>query len=140
MNAEKIQQFNMLQDVITEFSDNPSEKRSIKNAPNSVKCSYNPPDSKPLSKGCAIGMYLPVNLARKLDRLGSTAIEDVMVECPELLPKWLREMDVTFLQCIQTLHDDSSYWNEDGLTELGMKHIKFLCAHYGLSFDNLKFN
>ena len=138
MTPDQIQQFNMLQDVITEFSDNPSEKRSVKNSPNAVRCNYNPPTSKPLSRGCAIGMYLPVELAAKLDVLSSTSIEDIINDRSDLLPKWLTDMNVNFLQDVQTLHDDSSYWKHDGLSELGVNHIKVLCVEYRLPFKKLK--
>ena len=70
----KVQMLNMLQDVVTEFSENPQAKRSVDNE----KCLYNPPKNKPKSIGCAIGMYLPYEIAKKLDKTPNVSISYII--------------------------------------------------------------
>lgn len=128
-------ELNMLQDVITEFGSNPDAKRSF--TPNG--CKYNPPKRKPLSRGCAIGMYLPVEVCKKLDGTGSIDMVLHTVTKRKLLPEWMLEMDDRFLGTIQNLHDIPGYWTETGLSSSGIQYVKDICKQYKLDFKQLKF-
>lgn len=39
----------------------------------------------------------------------------------DFLPNYVKEYGKAFLFELQKLHDDNSYWNEQGLTEAGKK-------------------
>ena len=63
----KVQARNMLIDVMKHFSSNPLGLRSI-NSDTLKGCTYTPSTNKPLSIGCAIGMFISITNAKKLDR------------------------------------------------------------------------
>lgn len=136
MTPEKWQQFNMLQDVISTFSPDPKEYRSICNK---NSCLYNPPKNKPLSPGCVIGQYMDIETASKLE--GHGLIQCILnSKLKELLPEWMQEMSIDFLQRIQNLHDYNRFWNENlGLSEKGIDYVKEICNDYSLPFKQLKF-
>lgn len=132
----KDRMFAMLQDIITHFSENPDEKRCYKNV---GKCLYNPPKTKPESIGCAIGMYIDTETAKKFDKLGSSGIKRVFLKYPDLLPSWMVVLPVEFLERCQTLHDVSNYWESKGLSKSGKEYVKFICKEQKLPFYKLKF-
>lgn len=126
---------NMLQDVITHFSKDPEQKRSF-----SGHCLYNPPEDQPESIGCAIGMYLSAKLAQKLDDLDNSSIDLILqTEDSELLPKWMQEMDVSFLGKIQSLHDEHKNWTETNISSRGKQFVRKICKKYKLSYKDLIF-
>jgi len=126
---DKIQAKNMLNDVVKHFSKNPKELRSISIC---NSCLYMPPESKPKSIGCAIGMYLPNKVARQLDRSDDTDIVTVFNDYLTLLPKWMQKMDVSFLNSLQRLHDINSNWDEKGLSKSGKEEVKDIIKEYNL--------
>lgn len=127
----------MLQDVITEFGANPLERRSVGE---NLNCYYYPKENKPQSKGCAIGMYLSDEVAKKIDSIGCISIVSLFyIDEYNLLPKWMRKMDLLFLSDIQELHDNKIFWGDNEISELGIKHIKTICKTYNLNFDELIF-
>lgn len=135
MKKYDIQQFNMLQDVITQFSRNPKQTRSG----NSDRCLYNPPKDKPLSAGCAIGMYLTVEVAQKLDQITYNSIIRIMKsEKKCLLPFWMQKMDLRFLSDIQSLHDQNYNFDLNGFSNVGLISIKDICKDYNFPFKELK--
>jgi hypothetical protein len=89
-------------------------------------CTYSKTETSP---GCAIGQFLPCELAETLDSLGGSSICAISMDSnlyPQL-PNWMREMGVDFLSSCQILHDGSTHWCETGLTHLGeleLTHIK----------------
>ena len=86
-------------------------------------CTYSKTETSP---GCAIGQFLPCELAETLDSLGGTSICAISMDANlyTQLPNWMREMGVDFLSSCQTLHDGSTYWQENGLTQLGEFELK----------------
>ena len=126
----------MLQDVITEFGENPKERRSQTSL--SV-CKYIQPDNKPHSKGCAIGMYLSDEAANELE--GNGGIFEILLDETLIpyLPKWMLKMDRSFLTNIQHLHDCDDYWCDDNITEEGIEYVKLICEKNELNFDELIF-
>lgn len=132
----KDRMFAMLQDIITHFSETPDQKRCQRD---SGKCLYNPPRTKPNSIGCAIGMYIDNETAKKFDKLASSGIKSVVKKYHGLLPSWMQVLDVTFLEQCQTLHDDSSYWESKGMSKSGKEYVKFICKEHKLPYSKLKF-
>lgn len=132
-----IQQFNMLQDVITHFSKNPFELRSVNNI--NEACLYMPPIDKPLSTGCAIGIFISEKLAKELDDVGSINYIFQNKSYKISLPKWMQKMDIKFLQDLQDLHDTNDNWTDINISEIGIKWVEGICNRYDLPFKKLKF-
>lgn len=80
--------------------------------------------------GCAIGRHIQnKTLCRRLDKLedGSIqAIHDEAFPIYQKLPEKLRELGIQFLVLMQDLHDEASYWDENGLSRSGKDRIKFI--------------
>lgn len=132
------QQFNMLQDVITTFSEDPKNYRSVNG---NGACRYIPPKEKPLSAGCAISIYLDNKTAKKLDR-DNYSIDSIIWgynNLKKLLPKWMINMNTTFLTNIQELHDMNIYWTEDNISKEGKTKVKGICRDYNLPFEMIEF-
>ena len=53
-------------------------------------------------------------------------------EGAELLPKWMRNMNSSFLSELQSLHDSNNNWNEDGLNDAGKENIEVWFGNYNL--------
>lgn len=132
---DKVQAFNMLQDVITQFSK--PKRRSFNN--DIGKCLYNPPNPFE-SSGCAIGMYLSEKTCKALDRKRHNKIR-LILEAPEakLLPQWMKDMGEPFLSILQSLHDMVYYWEDKGLSEDGKVQIQSICSDFNLDYTKLKF-
>src|SRR5690242_8845671 len=132
------QQSNMLQDVITEFSESPRTRRSVNNE---SSCLYNPPVNKSKSKGCAIGMYLSSEVAKELDLSTEQGIYWIMSnkKLKTLLPDWMQKMNKRYLADIQSLHDGSEFRNTNNISKAGKECIRAICDKYKLPFDRLIF-
>lgn len=86
-----------------------------------------------VSSGCAIGRHLTPELATLLDSctdLNSTSVEEDKIF--NYLPDNLKELGQSFLNQVQQLHDNSAYWNEEGLTSAGYEKVRLIKMHYGL--------
>jgi hypothetical protein len=91
-------------------------------------CVYHALENSP---GCAIGQFLPIDLQRKC--FGS--IGDIYYYRPEefnRFPNWMQEMSVDFLSEVQRLHDYSSYWDENGISEIGQKPYARIVERFDL--------
>jgi hypothetical protein len=137
MNKTELRQA-MLQDVVTQFGKNPKVTRAISSE--GASCRYSRTNNKNL--GCAIGMYLPDSLAKKLDSSDETSVLSYRVF--ERLPKWMIRVGEdtdrpNFLGALQNLHDTNSYFNDKGFSKEGIWEIKNICNRYELDFKGLKF-
>lgn len=120
----------MLQDVVDQFVTNP-ESRGFNNG----DCSYNPENPKILP-GCAIGMYLDIKTAKKLDEIGD--IQTVFdTESTSLLPDWMINLGEDFLFIIQSFHDCSTNFTETGISILGLDNIKYICKEFNLKLPKI---
>jgi hypothetical protein len=79
-------------------------------------CIYAPAHAN--TAGCAIGRHLPIEVARELDCRDNTSIDES--ENFASVPVWMQQMGEEFLFNMQQLHDVSSHWDENGITESGM--------------------
>lgn len=126
----------MLQDVVTHFSENPEELRSVNNKGGGL---YNPPKEKPKSIGCAIGMYINIKNAKKLDVGTVTSINCIIGDEKEkLLPKWMLKIDKEFLGNLQRLHDGGEYWTKEDISDSGKKEVKRICKEFSLNYPKFK--
>jgi len=120
----------MLQDVIDQFVVNPKSRGFNKGT-----CSYNPGNPK-ISPGCAIGMYLDIETAKKLDKIGD--IENVFAtRSISLLPDWMINLGEDFLFIIQGFHDRSTNFTETGISILGLDNIKYICKKFDLKLPKI---
>ena len=81
-------------------------------------CHYYPIHSN--TKGCAIGRLLPRNNPIIKKRLnGSVMFKEIKL----YLPEWLLEMNLVFLNSLQSLHDNQTNWDENGLNKIGKQRV-----------------
>ncbi len=110
-----------------------SNNRSV--GPNS--CLYS---AGPNSPGCAIGRCLGASTAALFDfqgagtssNGGSGILNHIFPKAYlwKRVPVWMREMEPKFLRDVQRLHDDSSYWTENGLSSGGRTIVESILAVY----------
>lgn len=124
---------NMLQEIVTHFGKNPRELRSVQSHEHGG-CLYHPNlELTPKSIGCAIGMYLDWDVAKKLDGGSSVAIGNIFEgNRKQLLPEWMQKLDVHFLKKCQRLHDYMFFWNEKGISDRGKEEVKEICKQFKL--------
>jgi hypothetical protein len=81
-----------------------------------VSCHYKALLGKPF--GCAVGRLLDEDLAEALDQMpeSSVARPDIF----NMLPQSVKDLGFLFLKDLQLLHDISSNWTTEGLSEEGM--------------------
>lgn len=83
------------------------------------RCVYTPTETSP---GCAIGRHLDrdcVIIRENLIGSIGTFLQSYNAYLVNSTPLWMREMGSEFLQSCQTLHDEESFWDENGLSEAG---------------------
>jgi len=115
--ATKKEMYDLLKTVVDHFSKNPEELRST----TGCYCKYFPPESKPKSIGCAIGMFIPWEDEKKWKKLdGLTVNADKVID---LLPDSLKSFDKWFLRALQDVHDYDSNWNIKGLSNSGKERV-----------------
>ena len=91
-----------------------------------VACTYAPSHEDTL--GCAIGQWVPdKNRCEEWDE-GLYGLEDIKNE----LPKWMQDMSTYFLLEVQNLHDSNKFWNEKGISELGVLQVNQLKTDFEL--------
>jgi hypothetical protein len=113
-----------------------------------VTCRYAPETLGLIGKseGCAIGRNIPHENALKLDtKYSGETIEEVLVavlhgdqatqeELDEasLIPEWMQNLGISFLEDVQDLHDRGSHWDlsRNRLSEQGEKWVKSLIEKY----------
>ena len=93
-------------------------------------CYYSPNTigKEKFSDGCSIGRHLTKEAQKTLDRASALGRplnisqifrHHIYNKYIELIPEWMRELGVSFLSSVQRLHDDSSHWGENKLSEEG---------------------
>lgn len=96
-------------------------------------CTYSATET---SLGCAIGRHLFTDVCTALDPIGN--IETVATTENHLIPKWMQDMGIPFLQAMQEFHDDhwngsyacDSNWNVNGLTDVGRENYEKIKQEY----------
>ena len=87
-------------------------------------------------KGCAIGREISDKLAKKLDIAEVNVVSSTNIF--DKLPQRLQRMGRQFLFSIQELHDVHDNWNENGLSEDGIKEAKLIAEKYKLNTSVLE--
>ena len=96
------------------------QNRTLKNRSMYGKfCAYRNAAS-PDNPGCAVGRLLPVEVAKQLDGLGPVS------HIFHLLPMKVASLGFEFLTEIQTLHDNASYFTEEGLSTAGVERVNHI--------------
>lgn len=81
--------------------------------------------------GCAIGRHIKdKELCQRLDEQADSSVTYIF----DMLPFELQELGVEFLVSMQSLHDDPSFWDEEGLSAFGEMRAKEIAKEYGLTF------
>lgn len=92
-------------------------------------CVYNATETSP---GCAIGRHCPL-LTRENGHLHTrTPVRKLVQNNPELVPDWLKEMNINFLGEVQALHDSPINWDDSGLNVAGKRHVNYIIDGYKL--------
>lgn len=92
-----------------------------------VSCHYKALPGKPF--GCAVGRLLDENTAEALDQMPESSVgrPDIF----NMLPQHVKDLGSLFLKDLQLLHDISSNWTTEGLSEEGMEFfqnmVRFHC-------------
>lgn len=75
------------------------------------KCLYAPHGESP---GCAIGRFMKLKDASFLDNMADTlfGIKKVIKHYPDMVPSWMRVMDVEFLTLVQSYHDELALYDD----------------------------
>jgi hypothetical protein len=88
-------------------------------------CFYSPQNSD--QTGCAIGRFMTPENAQLADEIGGVdglIYERMYADYRSLIPEFMLEWEVDFLNNVQRLHDDSKYWKSGGLSEAGKKYVQ----------------
>jgi len=99
------------------YSKNPDRRASYGGS-----CSYQTPHGNK----CAVGRILNKKDMEYLDREGmidGTSIHDVF---EYLTTKRVTDLPVTFWEKVQSFHDDDEHWNNEGITEEGLRYFNSL--------------
>lgn len=107
-----------LQDFIDTYVADPS-KRAITETGN---CSYLMDDGRK----CAIGRHILPGAYNK--EYENQVAYKIVAFYPEIFPKWIQQLNKSFLNSVQTLHDGTLFWDENGLTPRGKRQLNELSA------------
>ena len=116
----KNKKLKLLEETILYYSENPL-RRCRETFDGESQCFYDGSrNSLAESDGCAVGRLLPQELKIHLDDNYTfnqlcAGVDDIF----DLLPDDIKAYGLTFLSDLQVLHDNSDYWDENGLTETG---------------------
>lgn len=105
-----------LEDVAAHYNSN---NRAILNG----DCVY---QKTAKSEGCVIGRACPIEIQRILPSSKNVKQDSVW----QKLPEELRELGKDFLHQCQCLHDNSCYWNEEGLSDEGKQEVERIKREY----------
>lgn len=124
-SQEEIKQkrLDFLQETINDFNLN--NRAIVKVSEQTTACCY----SHKINGGCAIGRKCSAELADKLDKnfKNKSVIDN---EVFNLLPYELQILGPYFLGRVQSLHDDDTYWDENGLSEQGKNYFQLIQSNY----------
>ena len=115
MKSQSELQLAFLEDTINHFN---STNRGLTNG----RCSY--------VGGCAIGRRLPKELCKTLDSFEPSNVANDNIF--HKLPQELQDLSRVFLEEVQHLHDREDFWDENGITKLGLARVARIKAIYKL--------
>ena len=99
-------------------------------------CKYSAGKNSP---GCAIGQFLVPKTAKLFDYTDlvfgyGSDIRHILEDenQSKLIPEWMKELDVEFLVLVQRFHDTMENWNNNGVSDEGMKFYRNIKNQYHL--------
>jgi hypothetical protein len=107
---------------LTYFVENPNKRcRDIRG-----NCRYSGKTLGLDTEGCLIGRMMSEDVRVRADRDGVDGIDDLLEYLDEkgLDVEFLRDKNVDVLRDFQDLHDNSSYWEESGLSDRGRERLR----------------
>ncbi len=134
MNAIQKRQLKLLNETVAYYSVDKNRRCA-----GSGGCYYSPEsvDKVGISDGCAIGRLLTPELRQVIDAmvrsrgLGVNSYVDTEYIFM-LLPKRLQSLGREFLRDLQRLHDASTYWLDNGMSDTGLQFVKKIKMSYEL--------
>lgn len=137
------------QDFLDTYAKNP-----FKRCKTDTKCYYSPISlgvTYEQSPGCAIGKYLPHEVAIDLDKnFRGGSITDIVTEDPSkmdmlrsVFPEVNIEIDtefLDFLSALQYLHDSDSNFTYAGLSSKGVESFNYFLKSYKINLPQLPIN
>lgn len=103
-----------IDDVVAHYNSN---NRALQEM-STFRCQYSP---TPTSDGCAIGRRLSEETLALIAPANMAVVaRGVFIK----LPTWMQQLGQDFLSAVQSLHDQGSYWDENGITESGKKYAE----------------
>ena len=128
MNTLQKKQLALLNETVTYYSENPTERRCTSIG---GSCYYSPEKAnKPKSEGCAIGRLLTPELKAELDE--QIVINTTVGGVWDSLPKEIQVYGMDFLGELQSLHDVSVYWDDKGITKDGLGKVERIKSNFNL--------
>ena len=117
-------QLETLNETVEFYSVDPNGRRAF-NAENFGQCHYKTSDGRK----CAVGRLF--KRGEYSEKYGSTTFINLPLKKGV---KRLRDTyGVDFLQTLQKLHDTSTNWNNDGLSEIGKREVEYLKIKFNLN-------
>lgn len=111
----------VLQDTIQYYSQDPDGRRCSGYG----TCCYSPKTigKEETSEGCAVGRLLSAELREELDIYynGRTVRYTPLFET---LPQEIQDLGKDFLSMLQSLHDEDTYWDSEGLSKVGEEEVQ----------------
>lgn len=105
-----------LQDFIDTYVADPS-KRAISET---GVCSYLMDDGRK----CAIGRHILPGTYNKMCE--NQSAYSIITTRPSMFPDWMQQLDKSFVNSVQSLHDGTLFWDEKGLTPRGLRQLNAL--------------
>jgi hypothetical protein len=117
MNTEKSIESRRLEILEWEKANRNSKNRAVAD---NVDSNYCPRCIYSGEIGCAVGRLIEdKSLCERMDLCEENRVSSFSIG--ELLPLEIQELGMNFLSQLQDLHDESSNWNESGLSEVGLE-------------------
>jgi hypothetical protein len=128
-----------LADLVTFYGKDPANLRALLDVYAPVRCTYSSTETSP---GCAIGRHLLCSndFKKDLDKQGDFSTVFLFLEKEgklDIVPKWMQEMPINFLDLCQSLHDQRDNWDTVGLSNRGLERLKAIIRRYGLSEETV---
>lgn len=111
----KQRRLEFLEDTIKFYSEDVKRRAAIDVYEGRSQCFYRTEDGRK----CAIGRWIPDDKYNNLMEGEAVCGKNVM----SFLPKKISDLESAFLMAVQALHDISSYWTEEGLSDAGINKV-----------------
>lgn len=132
MTTLQNKQLALLNETVAYYSEDTNRRCSN----NERFCAYDPATvgKEGISEGCAVGRLLSPQLKKELDKKYPPISKPSGVHSIfEELPKSIQYYGKEFLTQLQSLHDQSFYWDHNALSVAGKREIENIKKCFGLT-------